>query len=248
MRTDSELENFDWFGHKSPSQAPKYKKPIPLSIIAANSETLFERKMRMLISLSQTCISCSMCELGTEVAMRDHIGRDPHVFSNLNPTQFIIADLNPKWAELEKFEPFVGESGRVFDNEISKWGIKRKDFYICNIVRCYVSENKNSSPTAEHIKKCESFFHMEINIIRPKLIVALGPVVFHQLCSAVSFVGSLKKITKSERFKIPVFAVYHPSQLDFSNSEHRLIFEDQIKVLCALICAINSKHSNSSVG
>lgn len=238
----SELEDFDWMNHKGPDPSIRWTKPTPLSIIQVDTETPYERKMRMLIPLSQTCLACSMCELGLKIAYKGKLGRDPHVLSNMKPHRFMIVGQNPGWTELEKREPFVGDAGATFDAEIALHGMTRDEFYICNAVRCFTSGN--TRPTAKHMERCEPFLHMEVNLIKPKLVVALGAVAFEQLCPGESFSESLKKITKSKKFNVPVFAIYHPSPLNLQDSGRAAAFKDQIKVMCALVKAIRQKESD----
>jgi len=235
----SELDDFDWMNHKGPDPSVRIIKPIPPSIIGANAETPYERRMRMLVQLSQTCLACSMCELGLKIAYKGNLGRDPHLLSNLNPKRFMIVDQNPGWAELEKHEPFIN-FGDMFNSEIGLYGLTRNDFYICNMVRCF----SDTRPTAQHIEQCSPFFQIEINIIKPRLVIALGAAVFEQLCPGVTFLDSLKKITKSNKFNINVFAIYHPSMLNLQDANQVASFKDQIKVMCALVKAMIKRNSD----
>ncbi len=196
-------------------------------------ETPYDRKLRMLRQLSTACVACSMCELGLKEAIKGDIARDPHVFSNMNPTRYMVVGQNPGWNELEKREPFVGAAGGNFDKEISKHGLSRDDFYICNTVRCFTQGN--SRPTDKHKKRCEPFLQIEINLIKPRLVIALGAVAFSQLCPEAEFSGGLKKITKSSLYNVPVFAIYHPSPINFRDGSRRELFASQIKVMCALV-------------
>lgn len=238
MERDFEKEwaEFDWDNHKGPAEP--YIKPVPLSIISVTQETPYERKMRMLVPLSQTCLACSMCELGLKVAVRGSLGLDPHVLSNMNPTRFMVVGQNPGWNELRKREPFVGDAGKNFDDEISKHGLTRKDFYICNTVRCYTEGN--SRPSATHVERCEPFLRMEINIIKPRLVISLGAVAFDQLCPGVSFQDSMSKITKSKKFGVNVFAIYHPSPLNLDEGGKRAAFEEQVELMCGLVTALKT--------
>ena len=81
---------------------------------------------------------------------------------------------------------------------------------------------------------------MELGLLKPKLVVALGSVAFGQLCPDVYFSGAMKKITKSEKFDVPVFAVYHPSPMNFADITRKREFVEQIRVLCALAKRLQS--------
>lgn len=238
-----ELKNFDWFGFTS-TASPEVFVPDFISVLDVKGESWRDRKLRMLRQLATTCTACSMCELGLKGAERNSTIRDPHVLSNKNPSPFVIVGQNPGWNELEKNEPFVGAAGNNFDTEIKKHGVSRDWFYICNTVRCYTEGNQR--PTQRHMDRCEPFLRMEINLLRPKLIIALGAVAFTQLCPGVDFGPSLKKITKSEKFGVGIFAIYHPSPVNFRDGSRRAAFEDQIRVMCELVKVLRTKWQNTT--
>jgi DNA polymerase len=235
-----ELREFDWFNFTSTAPAEVFVPKFISIIDVEGKETPHERKMRMLRELSNTCIACSMCELGLKGAEKADTVRDPHVLSNMNPSKFMVVGQNPGWNELEKQQPFVGAAGNNFDTEIEKHGVCRDWFYIGNTVRCYTKDN--IKPTKRHMDRCEPFLRMEIGLLKPKLVITLGAVAFAQLCPDVEYGPSLKKITKSKKFGVPVFAIYHPSPINFRDGSRRVAFQEQIKVMCELIKAIKAKN------
>lgn len=235
----SEISKWDWV--PGPPQPP-FKREIVTNTqaqIYAPKETAYDRKLRMLRQLSQTCAACTMCELGAKDAVRGTTIRDPHVLSNMNPKRFMVVGQNPGWTELEKCEPFVGAAGKNFDEELAKNGLSRQDFYICNTVRCFTQGNEK--PTEHHIETCKPFLSMEISLIKPLLIVALGAVAFERLCPGVKFSDSLKKIVKNAAGQ-PVFAVYHPSPMNVNDPERRAAFNEQMAVLCGVVGKLKEKY------
>jgi uracil-DNA glycosylase family 4 len=197
-------------------------------------------KREMLLALKTACGSCVMCELGLKKASRDGKEMNPHVFSSMNYSRIIVVGQNPGWNEVLVGSPFVGEAGKTFDCEIAKHGLSRQDFYICNAVRCFTQYNTRPSPS--HLDRCEPFLHMEINLIKPLLVVVLGAVAFERFCPTSVFSESLKKIVISPKYKVPVFAIYHPSALNLEDSARRVAFEDQIRIMCALVKALRQKY------
>lgn len=230
-----ELNEFDWLKHRQPTTKP----PAMRDVGFVNRKEPYERKQQMLAHLARACVECSMCDLGLREARRGDVVRDPHVFSNLNPTRFMVIGQNPGWNELKAGAPFVGAAGKNFDSEIAKHGFSRDDFYICNTVRCFTAGN--TRPTEKNKQRCEPFLRMEINLIKPKLVVALGGVAFSQLCPEAVFGDSLKKITKSSKYNIPVFTVYHPSPMNLNSGSRKESFASQIKTLCKLIVAMRQR-------
>lgn len=236
---ENEFNKIDWFNFKSTmSKKPELKY---ISIMGLKEEKPYDRKLRMLEQAANTCIACSMCELGLQPAEKNHELRDPHVFSNLNPTRFMVIGQNPGWNEVKQRQPFIGSAGKNFDNEISKHGLSRNDFYVTNAVKCFTPSN--SKPSLKHKKRCEPFLQMEINIIKPLLVITLGEVAFSQFCPDSVYNESLKIITSSERYNVPVFAIYHPSPLNFRDSSRKELFEDQVKIMCKLVKALKKKHN-----
>lgn len=206
--------------------------------VAGEKISTEERKLRMLLQLSRTCLACSMCELGINCADKNDTFRDPHVFSNMQVSKFMVVGQNPGWDELKDRQPFVGAAGNNFDNAIAKHGLTRDDFYICNTVRCWTKGN--ARPEQRHIDRCEPFLKMEINLLKPKLIIALGSVAFSQLCPNAKFGESLKKLVNS-KYDVKVFPIYHPSPVNFRDASRKTAFDDQISVMCRLIKAIRAQ-------
>lgn len=234
VMSDDILESmyaFDWVKHVGPETACLPSKPI--SIMQITSESVYDRKLRMISQLSNTCTACTMCELGFKPAIRNNLALDPHVLSNLRPHPFMVVGQNPGWTELRRREPFVGDAGETFNEEVLKYELSRDDFYICNIVRCYTSGN--SPPTSVHIERCAPFLQIELNIIKPRLVITMGAVAFSQFCPGVQYSEALGKITKSERYGVAVFAMLHPSPLNLSDGGRRSEFNGQVKIMCALV-------------
>lgn len=218
----------------------------PLYMMDARNETTFERKLRMLRPLKDTCWACSMCELGQQSASRDYMDRDPHCFSNMNPTSFMIVGQNPGWNELAEGTPFVGAAGANFDTELSRHGLSRLDFYICNAVRCWTKNN--AKPTDRQRRRCEPFLAMEIGLLKPELVVALGATAFESLCEGVPFADGLGKIVRSVRYGVPVFGVYHPSPRNLEQVGRKEAYHHQMRLLCGMVRAMKKSYEGSVSG
>ena len=108
---------------------------------------------------------------------------------------------------------FVGKSGQLLTQLLLSIGIPREDIYIANIVKCRPIKNRNPEPP--EVAACDPILKRQIELINPKLIVALGSVALNNLVS-----GSLPGITKihGELLKcrigqIDLIPTYHPSFL-----------------------------------
>jgi uracil-DNA glycosylase len=231
-KTIEDLRSFDW----SCCTVPEFRRGNPLmNCEVVGSESYADGTLRSLRPLNQLCKSCRMCELGRRDAERNGVCRDPHVFSNMNPSKFVVVGQNPGWDELCDGVPFVGAAGRRFDQELENNGITRDKLYITNTLKCYTLNNVK--PNYRQIQRCSPLLQLELAILRPKLIIALGAVAFSRLIPDGNFSNSLRTIKSVEigcdTYK--VFPVYHPSPLNLSDTNRMSDFKRQMKILCKLI-------------
>jgi DNA polymerase len=198
-----------------------------------------DERIVMLRSLRDTCKDCVMCDLGRDFKVVQGTRINPHVFSNMNFSKFMVVGQNPGFNECVQDEPFVGQAGENFNKEIEKHGLSRKDFYITNVVKCHTDDNK--PPSKESINRCSLFLGMELNILMPKFIITLGAPSFSHFCPEALYGKALSKMTYSKVAKRKVFAVLHPSPLNLTVESRRDAYRRQIALLCKLIKALNQK-------
>lgn len=108
-------------------------------------------------------------------------------------------------------EPFVGQAGKLLDQMLAAIRIKRGDgVYITNIVKCRPPNNRN--PTSLEARQCEPYLTRQIELLQPKLIVALGKVAAQNLLECEDSISSLRG--KLHHFSgIPLIVTYHPAYL-----------------------------------
>jgi DNA polymerase len=204
---------------------------------------LEENKKVMLLGLQNFCMNCRLCQIGCDLVQdKDGQQYDPHVLSNMMfNADFMVVGQNPGMNEIKFGTPFIGDSGKNFDEELNKNGIDRTKFYITNIVKCFSRKpdgTNNRTPNALEKRTCSSTFLItEIKIIKPKLIITLGGPSFNFFFPNESYSDRLGKITNSEHGKI--YAVYHPSPLNINDPARRKIFNRQIELLAKLIKKIS---------
>lgn len=197
------------------------------------------QKLQMLRSLRDMCKDCTICYLGRTLHTHNNIHiNNQHVFSNMKISKFFLIGQNPGAEECEHDEPFIGISGKNFNTEISKYDLSRDMFWISNAVKCHTPENRK--PTIEEASACENYLAMEIAILKPTLIIALGAFAFSVLCPNDIFGKSLGKITHS-KFKIPVYATYHPSPRNLELPDRKKKFESDIQMMSKLVKKLLSK-------
>jgi len=113
--------------------------------------------------------------------------------------------------EDEQGEPFVGQAGRLLDAMMAAIGIRRgREAYIANVVKCRPPGNR--TPTLEEAAACAPFLDRQIDLIRPRLIVALGKTAAMRLLQTEASLGSLRG--KVHRYRgTPLVVTYHPAYL-----------------------------------
>jgi DNA polymerase len=155
-------------------------------------------------ALKEAVASCVACPL--------HIKR--------NKTVFGVGDENADWLfvgegpgaeEDAQGEPFVGQAGRLLDSMLAAIRLKRgANVYIANVVKCRPPGNRN--PEQAEALACEPYLHRQIDLIRPKLIIALGKVAAANLLASDASVASMRGKVHEYR-GIPLIVTYHPAYL-----------------------------------
>lgn len=235
------LKNWHWDPSKLEKQVPR-PAPQPVSVLdkRAKTENWEERMMRMLYPLARVTRSCSMCSLGKKACVDHDTIFDPHVFSNMKPSKWVVVGQNPGFNEALQGEPFVGDSGKIFARELRKHDMWRSDFYITNALKCYTVGN--AKPTFEELATCEPILRMELQLLRPVLVVTLGTPAFDTLCPDLVMGDHLGSIVESKKFGVMVYAIYHPSPRNQNIPERKAKFIEDVRNLCELIKAYRTKH------
>lgn len=163
-----------------------------------------------------------------------------------NKTVFGVGDENANWLfvgegpgadEDAQGEPFVGQAGKLLDAMLVAMQLKRgADVYIANVVKCRPPGNRNPQP--DEALACEPYLHRQIELIRPKLIVALGKVAAVNLLAREASVASMRNKVHQYR-GIPLIVTYHPAYLLRSLTEKAHAWED----LCFAMDTMNSLKS-----
>jgi DNA polymerase len=156
------------------------------------------------IELKQAVPACTACGL--------HKGRAQTVFG--------VGDENADWllvgeapgAEEDRLgEPFVGQAGRLLDNMLAAIELGRGDnVYIANVLKCRPPGNRNPEP--DEVAKCTPFLRRQIELIRPKLIVAMGRFAAQTLLNTDATIASLRG-RLHDYAGVALVVTYHPAYL-----------------------------------
>ncbi len=202
---------------KLSAQAPAGAEPAPAST-AAPGEERSRRIAAMgwdeLRAAVAACRACRLCEkrkqavLGVGDAVAD----------------WLFVGEGPGAEEDERGEPFVGQAGRLLDAMLAAIGLERgRRVYIANVVKCRPPHNR--TPEAEETAACFPFLQRQIELIRPKLIVALGRPAAETLLHAEVKVGAARGRLFDYR-GIPLIVTYHPAYLLRNLTDKAKAWED----------------------
>ncbi|MGH7953174.1 MAG: uracil-DNA glycosylase [Limisphaerales bacterium] len=146
-------------------------------------------------------------------------------------------------------EPFVGRAGELLTKIIQATGLKRSDVYIANILKCRPDTpgqmSGNRKPTAEEMTTCIPYLHEQIDLIQPKVIVALGATAVEGLLGKTLGITKLRGHWQTYR-GTPLMPTYHPAYLlrNQAVSEKRKIWEDMLAVMEKLEMPVSEKQRN----
>jgi uracil-DNA glycosylase len=143
-------------------------------------------------------------------------------------------------------EPFVGAAGQLLTRIIQAMGLSRDTVYIANILKCRPDTPAlaagNRKPTAEEMKTCLPYLHAQIDLIQPKVLVALGATAVEGLLGKTLGITKLRGHWQTYR-NIPFMPTYHPAYLlrSMALSDKRKVWEDMMQVMDKLGMPISEK-------
>jgi DNA polymerase len=164
---------------------------------------------------------CSRCKLHT-------LGRRQVVFGVGNPdADLMFVGEAPGADEDLQGEPFVGRAGQLLTKIIEAIGLTRQEVYIANVIKCRPPGNRNPEP--DEVEQCERFLFRQIDIIKPKVIVALGKFAAQSLLRTAEPITRIRGREYTYRNAI-LMPTYHPAYLLRNPSSKRDVWEDMKRV------------------
>jgi DNA polymerase len=179
----------------------------------------------------------------------------PHLASSRTQTVFGVGNPDaevmfigeaPGSDEDAQGEPFVGRAGQLLTRIITAMGFDRADVYIANVLKCRPDMPRgsfgNRPPTPEEMQTCLPYLAEQIEIIRPKVMVALGATAVEGLLRTRGPMHSMRGRWHSYQ-ETPLMITYHPSYLlrNQAPTEKRKVWEDMLQVLERLDRPITEK-------
>jgi uracil-DNA glycosylase family 4 len=172
-------------------------------------------------------------DLGDCVRCKLHgMGRTQIVFGVGNPNaDLMFVGEAPGADEDIQGEPFVGRAGQLLTKIIEAIGMRREDVYIANVLKCRPPGNRNPEP--DEVEQCEPFLLRQIDVIKPKVIVALGKFAAQCLLKTNDPITRLRGREYKFRDAI-LMPTYHPAYLLRTPSAKRDVWEDMKRVKAIL--------------
>ncbi len=179
----------------------------------------------------------------------------PHLASSRTQTVFGVGNPDaelmfigeaPGVDEDKQGEPFVGRAGQLLTRIIETMGLAREEVYIANILKCRPDTAPgsfgNRPPTPREMQTCRPYLVEQIDIVRPKVLVALGAVAVEGLLGTRGTMRELRGRWHSYN-GTPLMITYHPAYLlrNQAPSEKRKVWEDMLQVLERLEKPITEK-------
>lgn len=197
-------------------EARSEPKAQPVSFVPTGERAAQIAKMDW-TQLRESAGACTACAL--------HKTRKQAVFGvGDEKAEWLFIGEGPGADEDERGEPFVGQAGKLLDNMLAAIQLKRgANVYIANVVKCRPPGNRN--PETAEAQACEPYLARQIELIRPKLIVALGKVAAQNLLGIEATLGSLRGRVHDYR-GVPLIVTYHPAYLLRSLTEKSKSWED----------------------
>ena len=108
-------------------------------------------------------------------------------------------------------EPFVGQSGKLLDNMLRAIGLdRRRNVYIANLLKCRPPGDRNPQP--EEMARCEPYLRRQVQLVQPRIILAMGRFAVQALLQSQEPIGKLRGRVHDYQ-GVPLVVTYHPAYL-----------------------------------
>jgi len=165
------------------------------------------------------CRRCKLCQ-----------GRTNIVFGVGDPkAELMFVGEGPGRDEDLKGEPFVGRAGQLLTEIITKgMKMRRDEVYIANVVKCRPPDNRNPEP--DEIAACQPFLRKQVELVKPRVIVALGTFAAQTLLQSKTPISRLRGVWHSYQ-GVKLMPTLHPAYLLRNPNDKRLVWQDIQAVL-----------------
>jgi len=177
------------------------KPDVDVPLGESRRHSIMQMEWEALRECVTNCQSCTLSKTRTQT-----------VFGVGDPSaDWLLVGEAPGVEEDKRGEPFVGQAGKLLDNMLAAIQIKRgENVYIANVLKCRPPENRD--PHGDEVTQCDPFLKRQVELIQPKLIVAMGRFAAQSILNTEASISSLRG--KLHDYNgVPVIVTYHPAYL-----------------------------------
>ncbi|HUA26956.1 MAG TPA: uracil-DNA glycosylase [Steroidobacteraceae bacterium] len=170
-------------------------------------------------SLRTEVLQCTRCSL--------HAGRTQGVVGVGNPqADWMVIGEAPGAEEDRRGEPFVGRAGQLLDAMLRAIGLSRaQNVYIANVLKSRPPNNRDPRP--EEVAACLPYLKRQIELVRPRLLLAVGRIAAQNLLGTEESLSRLRgKVHRFGELNTPLVVTYHPAYLLRTPADKRKAWED----------------------
>jgi len=212
----------------SESRRQAYLKALDIDIYSlrgtdadADTEAVVEtttalRDWAALEAAVSVCTRCALSQTRTQTVFG---------VGNRRADWMIIGEA-PGQEEDRRGEPFVGRAGKLLDEMLLAVGLDRGSVFIANILKCRPPNNRD--PSNEEAEACRSYLDRQIELVAPKIILAVGRIAAQRLLQTDAPVGRLRGRIHTIDGGLPVVVTYHPAYLLRSPTQKRRSWDDLV--------------------
>ncbi len=172
----------------------------PAGDLFSNDPISQARSVAAVAALVAQCTRCRLCEGRTHTVP----GEGP------DDARLVVVGEGPGRVEDETGRPFVGPAGELLTKILAAIDLPRERVFICNVVKCRPPENR--VPQYDEVGACAPYLFRQIELLKPKVILAMGGTAAQTLLDTKQSLGALRN--RIHRFRgIPVVVTYHPAAL-----------------------------------
>jgi uracil-DNA glycosylase len=177
-------------------------------------------------ALNQEVFACRRCKLGE--SRTKAVPGDGCLTANI----MFIGEA-PGATEDKQGVPFCGKAGKVLDELLAVAGLKRRDIFIANILKCRPANNRN--PNTQEIEKCTPYLDRQLELIKPQIICCLGNFAANYIMTKFNLAAKVQGISKihgkifisqASYGRIKIIPLFHPAVVTYDMSKKPVLEND----------------------